>query len=548
MDKTSRQSAIGPELEDSQDALQSAVDIRANTTWWLVILCSFATTLCGMELMLTNGNMIYIVGSIGITPDEATWIIAGFFFAQMLGIALSSVLWRCLTVRYFLLLMSMLYMVFELVAAQSSDVISFGFSRMGAGFVNGSLTSINLILIMRKIPSDRRRLAYFFFGTPPILTVPGAFILGGLCITNTSWRDMYYISAALQLLLFIGFYVFSAPSRFRLHLISTLDPRGLLLLILFVGSFTVMMMRGTTENWLDSPFIQSLLLINLVSAALFIYSQVTVRVALLNLRLCKDLHFLAIVSINFMFGSILAYTFVVSGFLVLTQDYNSVQIGLAVFLAAITAPFPIMLQKNVDPRLILVIGILFFTASGLINANVTRLEDSSNIIVSQVLRSIGQTFLLWPLWTLTISGVKHKNYEQTAKIYTFSRSLGVVTGIAAIAGFQLLRANFHSVHVMETLNDAIIKSDIAILKPFFIAHGSTAPRAAQQALGLVVKRVRAENGVLVYGDVFWLIGITAMVAFIPLIFVRGNSPYSIFDYIRGLVRPRSGVIRASKIE
>ncbi|HEY9718047.1 MAG TPA: MFS transporter [Trichormus sp.] len=513
----------------------SITDLGANTTWALVFVCSLATTLCGMELMFTNGNIIYMVGSIGITPDESTWILAAFFAAQLIGISLCSTLWRALTVRNYLLCMSVLYIIFEVMAAQSHEAIMFTLSRFGAGFVNGNLTAITLILIMRKIPSERRLLTYFFFGTPPILTVPIAFILGGVFINDTSWRDIYYFSAFLCLLLGIGFYSFARPQRMRPQLAWRIDPIGLLLFIVCAAVFTIAMMRATTENWIDSPFIQMLFGVNVVAWSLLFIQQCCCAKPLIDFKLCKDPHFIAMIMINFVFGTILAYTIVIAGFLVLTQDYDSTQIGIAVALAAVTVPFPMAWQKRVDLRIILLAGIFCFTISGLINANVTRLEDASNIILSQVIRSIGQTFLLWPLWGLTILSVKEKDYENAAKIYTFSRVIGIVSGIAAVGAFQTWRNNFHSVHVMETLNDAVIKSDLAQYKQFFLGQGSTYPMAAKQALGLVVKHTRAENTTLAYGDLFWLIGGISVIAAIPLFFVRGTkSPRSLADHFISL--------------
>lgn len=526
MDKDYSDAALSEHLDERN----SSIDLNANATWALVFLCSLATTLCGMELLLTNGNIIYIVGSIGITPDEATWIVAIFFTAQLIGISLCSTLWRAFTIRYYLLGMSAAYIAFELLAAQSADAGIFALSRLGAGFVNGNLTAITLILIMRKIPSEKRLLTYFFFGTPPILTVPVAFIIGGTFINDTNWRDIYNFSAFLEFILAAGFYFLARPQKLRLKFLARVMPHSALLFLVACGSFTVLMMRGTTENWFDSPFIQSLALLHVVTATLFLIDQVQSDNPLIDFKLCRNPHFLAMMSINFVFGCILAYTIVIAGFLVITQDYDSSQIGYAVLLAALTAPFPISLQRKVDLRLILLAGIACFAVSGMMNANVTRLEDASNIIFSQVMRSIGQTLLLWPLWGLTIVTVKEKNYEDAAKIYTFSRVLGTVTGIAAIGAFQTWRNNFHSVHVMETLNDAVIKSDLHQLQSFFLTQGSSIPQAAKQSLAFVVKRVRAENTVLTYGDLFWLVGAIAVLGIVPLFFVKDpKSQMSIFD-------------------
>jgi DHA2 family multidrug resistance protein len=228
------------------------------------------------------------------------------------------------------------------------------------------------------------------------------------------------------------------------------------------------------------------------------------------------------ISINLIFGFILSYTSVIYGFYVLTQDYDSAQVGWSVIWAAFTMPFIASWQKRFDHRLLLLIGVLAFCGSGLINSNLTRMEAGNDLVFSQVLRAFGQTFILWPLWAMTILEVKPVNYEEAAKIYTLSRVIGTTLGLAAIGGFATWRMNFHSTHVTESLTDSVLKRDITQMKHYFLVQGAGRAQSSKQAVIAVVRHVRAETAVLTYSDEFWLVGCSVCLAIIPLLFVRGR--------------------------
>jgi DHA2 family multidrug resistance protein len=500
------------------------------TPWTAVLLATLGTTICAFESQLTVTNAAYIVGSLGITPDEFTWIIGGFLASVLIGVVVTDRLLNTLGTRNFLLSCCALYVGFELLAAWSPECMPFALSRAGAGFVNGMMTTASLMLIMRKAAPDKRLLLYFFFGAPTIFVVPFSLLIGGTLIESTgTWREMYEFAALPGAALFCAFFCLLPPTQVRANPLTRVDWTGFFLVVASAVSYCTIMVRGTTENWLDSPFIQFLLAFNVMSWTALAFHQIQSRGRALKLALLADVHVLSVIALNAIFGFILSYTLVVIGFLVLTQDANSAQIGFAVAWAGVTAPFVLSRFKNLDHRLLMVAGAALFFASGLVNANLTRLEDGNDLLLSQVLRSFGQTLFLWPLWNLTILDTPRRDYDSAAKLYTFSRTIGTVTGVGAVGAIELWRQNAHSVHITETLNDPVFHAMQSHLVQYFVAHGSSVSQASRQALIAVTKHIRAESLVLTYSDTFWLIGVSVMAALVPLLFVRSNTGPSVYE-------------------
>ncbi|HET9732965.1 MAG TPA: DHA2 family efflux MFS transporter permease subunit [Acidimicrobiales bacterium] len=157
--------------------------------------------------------------------------------------------------------------------------------RVIQGIGGGMLTPVGMALLYRTFPpSERVRLA-------GILMVPTALapalgpVLGGLLVTDLSWRWVFYVNLPIGVAAVIFGALFvterreSTPGRF--------DLAGFLLAGIGLGALMYGVSEGPSKGWVSAPVLATVV-IGVVLLALMVRVEMSVEQPMVNLRLFGD--------------------------------------------------------------------------------------------------------------------------------------------------------------------------------------------------------------------------------------------------------------------
>jgi DHA2 family multidrug resistance protein len=149
-----------------------------------------------------------------------------------------------------------------------------------------------------------------------------------------------------------------------------------------------------------------------------------------------------------------------------------------------------------------------FSGSSFMNATMSNLTGYDQLILAQLVRAAGMPLVIVPLTSLATGHIGPQQSGSASAIYNMFRNLGGSIGIALLATQLDVREKFHSVRFGEAINafSPAAGERLDALAQGFIARGTDAASAGQQALGAVAGIVRREAFVMAYGDCFFLIG------------------------------------------
>jgi EmrB/QacA subfamily drug resistance transporter len=168
------------------------------------------------------------------------------------------------------------------VAGSLSQLVIF---RILQGVGGGMLTPVGMAMLYRTFPpSDRVRLASILM-VPTALAPAAGPLLGGLLVTDLSWRWVFYVNLPIGILAFVFGLLFvveqreTRPGRF--------DLPGFCLAGLGLGALMYGVSEGPIRGW-GSPLVEGLVVVGLILLAAMVIVELRTDEPMIDLRLLGD--------------------------------------------------------------------------------------------------------------------------------------------------------------------------------------------------------------------------------------------------------------------
>jgi DHA2 family multidrug resistance protein len=314
----------------------------------------------------------------------------------------------------------------------------------------------------------------------------------------------------------------------QLGLLREGDWFGIATMAIGLGALQALLEEGNKDDWFGSPFIVKLAVIAAISLSLFIANELIVEKPLLRLRLLTNRNFgmgtLASVFLGFgLFGSI----YLLPAYLGQVQHYNAEQIGEVLAWTGlpqlILIPLVPKLMQRIDARYLAGFGLLLFAYSSFMNTTMSLDYSGDQFWIPNIVRAVGQALTLAPLSNVSLGSIAPQDAPSASGISNMLRNLGGAIGTAVLATIVTKREQFHSNIIGQSvdLNREEVRSRIATVTDYFLAHGVTDPVAAYQqaiiALGNTVKRQALVMG---FSDTFVVLGFVLLISAIAILLTR----------------------------
>src|SRR5581483_11646865 len=143
--------------------------------------------------------------------------------------------------------------------------------------------------------------------------------------------------------------------------------------------------------------------------------------------------------------------------------------------------------------------------------------DYRAALSARVMQSVGMAFLFVPLNTAAFAFIAKEHVNNGTGLINLARNIGGSAGIATASTILARREQFHQqmlVSHMTPLDDSY-QASLHGMTQVFVAHGSSAADAAQQAQASLYGSVQQHSAMLAFIDDFHVFGWLCL-AIIPL--------------------------------
>src|ERR1700755_2936680 len=138
-----------------------SMDLRK---WIAVFGTMLGAFMAVLDIQITNSSLRDIAGGIAATPDEGSWISTAYLVGEIITIPLTAWFAEIFTVRYYLLVNVVLFLIFSGLCGISTNLTEMIIFRAGQGFTGGVFIPMSLSVIVSTMPKNVLPLGQAMFG------------------------------------------------------------------------------------------------------------------------------------------------------------------------------------------------------------------------------------------------------------------------------------------------------------------------------------------------------------------------------------------------
>lgn len=391
------------------------------------ILLAAANFIVVLDMTIANVSVPHIAGGLAISASEGTYVITSYAIAEAISVPLTGWLaTRFGTVRAF----TTCFFLFGLFSMMCGLANNLGFlvaGRILQGLSGGPLMPLSQTLLMFVFPKEKRMAAMAIWSMTTLIAPILGPIFGGYICDTLGWPWIFFINIPLVIICGIAVTVLLKP--FETEAVKAkIDIVGLLLLVIFVGSFQYMLDEGQKLDWFSSNEIILLLVFALVGFIAFLIWETTEENPIVDLKVFKSRGYsISVLTISLVFGAFFGSMVLTPLWLQTNMGYTATWSGLTMaangVLAVIVAPFAAKLANKVDLRILVTLGVSWIGFITFMRSFGTSDMTYAQIALPILFQGLGMPFFFIPLSSLALSSVAPRQIASAAGLMSFLRTL-----------------------------------------------------------------------------------------------------------------------------
>lgn len=490
----------------------------------IVITVVLASMLQLIDTSIVNVTLGQMMGNLGATLGDVSWVITAYAVANVVMIALSGWCGNYFGRKRYFAASILVFTLASLGCAMAENVWVLVFFRFVQGLGGGGLLSTSQAILIETFPREKMGLANAIYGMGVVIGPTIGPALGGWITDHLSWPWVFYVNLPLGLVAFLMTLNFiheptDAPPR------QSMDWLGLILLVVGVSSLQIVLERGAEEDWFDSKWILGLSFAAVIGCIWFVrHSWNNVR-AVMNLNLFKDRNFSLGAILNLILGfGLFGSVFIIPVFCQSFLHFSAMQTGMLLVPGSLATAFAMpfigkMMQRQVPAQPLTAIGFLGFAWFSWVLAGLTSATGQDDFMLPLLVRGVAMGLLFIPLNVISLANLQGRDMAQGTGMTNMVRQLGGSIGVAFMSTFLTQRTEIHTARLSEWLSDARfeVQQRLQILVAGMQSKGIAPWEAKQKAIATLGGQLKMQAALMAYNDAFWLMAVLFVLC-LPVVF------------------------------
>ena len=393
------------------------------------------TVMVIMDMTIVNVTLPHMMGALGATADQVTWVLTAYIVAEAVTIPLSGYLAGRLGRQRVLLLGIGGFVIASALCGQSSSLDEIVIFRLLQGVAGAPLIPLSQSALVDSFEAHERGKAMAIWGIGIMLGPVLGPTIGGFVTEHLNWRWVFYINLPVGLLN-LALVMRAITDTPRREIVA--DWRGALLMIIGVGSLQTLLDRGNQENWWHSGLIDLLTLSAVVGIIWFVVRTLRSPTPIVDLRLYRDRNLAVASGMMLVFGLGLFGTIAVQPLMLeRLLGYPAETTGLVMapraLGSALSMALVARLTNRVDHRWLVGVGMLVMASGTWIMSWYNLSISPGWIIWPGFLQGMGMGAVFVPLSTMAYATLKRSEADAGAGLFNLARTIGSAVGVSIAA-------------------------------------------------------------------------------------------------------------------
>lgn len=438
---------------------------KHGSKWWVLVLVDAALFMILVDRTIVNIAIPHLMRDLHGGLADVEWVMNGYILAFVVSLLIfgrMGDLWG--RRRLFLVGVA----VFSLASVASGAAVSMEMligARVVQGLGGAAMMPQTLSILTVSFPADQRGFVMGLWGAVAGLATAVGPSLGGLIVTTTSWRWIFFVNPFIGLVTFLGILYVLEESRSE-SAERRLDLLGTALGVATTFPLTFALIEGHQRGW-TSPLILSLFGLSLVAGIAFVVVEGRRDHALMPPSLFRNRTFAAgnLAGLFVLFG-LVGVTFLLPIFLQGQLGYSAIETGLYLTpmsaLVVVVGPIAGRLSDRIGAKWIVVAGMACLATGIFLLRWLGTQVDFLHFILPLMVAGVGIGLSMAPTTSVVMSSVPRDRVGNASGILGTFRQFGSVLGLSVMSAIlaDLLASNLRSALAGDTAIPAGVKQKL----------------------------------------------------------------------------------------
>jgi DHA2 family multidrug resistance protein len=508
----------------TQAGAPAAASGAAANPWLIAILVALASFMEVLDTTIANVALPYIAGGMGVSEDEASWVVTTYLVSNAIILTASPFLARMLGRKTFFLISLGLFTLSSLLSGYAPNLDALLLFRILQGLGGGGMVPLAQSILADSFPPAKRGQAFALFGVAVVVAPVVGPTLGGWLSDNLSWEWVFLINVPVGMfaMAMIALVLREPKRQQSQQQDQRFDVIGFILVATFLGALEIVLDRGLEDDWFASTFIVTFSVLSAAAFVLMIPWEMRHRNPMIDLKMVATRQFGAAFVVMLATGAILLATTQFLPQLVQQNfGYTATWAGLLLSPGGVVTMMMMFvvgrLAAKVQPKYLIIAGAVLIALSMYQMTNVYGDLGFWYMARSRMLLGVGLPLIFIPIMTASYDGIPQSKTDQASALINAARNTGGSIGVSIVANVLTHREQFHQSRLVESVLPSSVQYQDTLqrMTDYFVAQGNSLLQAQQQATQWIGQQVQAQASFLAYMDVFWVLMLISL-AMVPL--------------------------------
>jgi DHA2 family multidrug resistance protein len=502
------------------EAMDAPAVASANP-WLIAVIVALAAFMEVLDTTIANVALRYISGGLGVSQDEASWVVTTYLVANAIIVTATGFFARRFGRKAFFLACLGLFTASSVFCGLAWNLQSLLLFRVLQGLGGGGMVPVAQSILADSFPSSKRGQAFALFGVAVVVAPVVGPTLGGWLSDNYSWHWCFLINGPVGLAsMALVYLLVEEPAKARVR--EGFDIIGFLLVAAFLGALEVVLDRGQVDDWFGSTFIVTFTAISALAFVLLIPWEASRSNPVVDIRMMATRQFGSCFLVMLATGAILLATTQFMPQLVQEDfGYTATWAGLVLSPGGIVTMVMMIvvgqLSSRVQPKWLIAAGAIVVALSMYSLTNVEADLGFWFFAKSRMIIGVGLPLIFIPITAASYEGLPPTKTDQASALLNAARNTGGSIGVSLASNVLAHREQFHQSRLAEhAIPSGIAYQDtLQQVTHYFVSQGSSLVQAQKQAFAWIGQQVQMQASLLAYVDVFWTLMLISLAA-VPL--------------------------------
>jgi DHA2 family multidrug resistance protein len=502
----------------------------AHNEWAIALVVTMATFMELLDTSISNVSLPHIAGGLGTSYDESTWVLTSYLVANAIILPMSAWLSRVFGRKRYYMMCVALFTASSFLCGIAPSLAALIVFRVLQGIGGGGLAPVEQAILVDTFPKEKLGGAFALYSmaivTAPAIGPP----LGGWITDSFSWRWVFFINVPIGILsLILSSRLVHDPVEYteerkqaRRSGRLRIDYIGIVLIAAGFACLEVVLDRGERDDWLESHFIATFLVIAVVAIAIAIWWEWRHDDPVVELTLLRERNFAIANVYYFLFAfGLFGSTVLIPEMLQTLFGYTATDAGLVLGPGAavitLLAPFVARLLPRIGAKRMLGFSFTVAALSFVYYSGMNTQTDYFHFTMARVFQGFGYAFMFIPVSQLAYSYLPKNKNNKGSSLTNLCRNWGASFGISFVTTMLERRTQYHQSVLVSNLTsgDESVRRFVSASSHFLVTRGASTPDAIHQAYGMVGSTMNQQAAMLAFMDCFHLLALIVL-AGLPL--------------------------------